>query len=49
VPPRVDYALTDFGRTLLEPLAALAAWAEQHRDAIQASRARHDAATIVAG
>jgi DNA-binding HxlR family transcriptional regulator len=49
VPPRVDYELTDFGRTLLEPLASLAAWAEQHRDAIQASRARHDAASVAAG
>jgi DNA-binding HxlR family transcriptional regulator len=44
VPPRVDYALTDLGRTLLEPVAAVAEWAARNRDAIQASRSRHDAA-----
>lgn len=45
VPPRVDYELTDLGRTLLEPVAAVAAWAEENREAVQAARDRHDAAT----
>ncbi|MFC4562212.1 winged helix-turn-helix transcriptional regulator [Nocardiopsis mangrovi] len=44
VPPRVDYALTDLGRTLLEPLTALNTWAGAHRDDIAAARRRHDTA-----
>lgn len=44
VPPRVDYALTDLGRTLLEPVAAIAAWATENREAVRAARSRHDAA-----
>ncbi len=37
-PPRVDYALTDLGRSFLEPLAALIRWAEAHHKAITLSR-----------
>lgn len=44
VPPRVDYELTALGRSLLEPVNALGAWARQNRSAIQAARARFDAA-----
>jgi len=43
VPPRVDYELTDLGRTLLVPLVALDQWAVAHRDDIRAARERHDA------
>lgn len=43
VPPRVDYELTDLGRTLQEPVTALALWAAENREAIQAARARFDA------
>ena len=42
IPPRVDYALTALGRTLLEPIMSLAAWAEQNREAIQDARNRYD-------
>lgn len=42
VPPRVDYELTSLGRTLLEPVRGLAAWAEGHRADIQAARDRFD-------
>jgi DNA-binding HxlR family transcriptional regulator len=42
VPPRVDYELTELGRTLLVPLGALAEWADAHRGDIQAARDRHD-------
>jgi DNA-binding HxlR family transcriptional regulator len=30
VPPRVDYALTPFGRSLVEALAPLCDWGERH-------------------
>jgi DNA-binding HxlR family transcriptional regulator len=43
VPPRVEYQLTTQGRTLLEPSVALAKWAEQNREKIQAARERFDA------
>jgi DNA-binding HxlR family transcriptional regulator len=43
IPPRVDYELTELGRTLLVPIAALAEWADRHRTAIQTSRERFDA------
>ena len=43
IPPRVDYELTALGRTLLEPVMALAQWAQRHRSAIQSSRQRYDA------
>ena len=33
-PPRVEYRLTDLGRTLIEPIAALTDWAEQHGEAV---------------
>jgi DNA-binding HxlR family transcriptional regulator len=42
VPPRVEYALTVLGRTLLEPVMALAMWAEEHRGDIEAARAGYD-------
>lgn len=42
IPPRVDYELTELGRTLLVPVLALAEWAEVHRTEIQAARDRFD-------
>ncbi|HEX2034990.1 MAG TPA: helix-turn-helix domain-containing protein [Chloroflexota bacterium] len=42
VPPRVEYALTGLGRTLLEPVMALGAWAEAHRQDIEAARRAFD-------
>lgn len=42
VPVRVEYELTTLGRTLIEPLAALAQWAEGHRGAILSARAAYD-------
>ncbi len=44
IPPRVDYALTPLGCTLIEPLVALAEWATAHRGAVEAARGRFDAA-----
>ncbi len=42
IPPRVDYELTDLGRTLLAPVLALTNWSEEHRQEIQRSRDRFD-------
>ena len=42
VPMRVEYELTVLGRTLIEPLAALAQWAESNRGAILSARATYD-------
>ena len=43
VPPRVDYALTELGRTLLVHLDGLGEWAIRSRPAITAARAAFDA------
>jgi len=42
VPPRVEYELTDVGRTLRDPLTALGRWSEQHRGYIASSRQAYD-------
>lgn len=41
-PPRVDYRLTRSGRTLLDPVMALAAWAEKNRPVVRDARAKFD-------
>jgi DNA-binding HxlR family transcriptional regulator len=38
VPPAVEYALTDLGRSLLGPLSAVADWAVEHQDQVARSR-----------
>jgi len=42
VPPRVEYELTDLGRTLQGPLAALGQWAEAHIAEVLDARERYD-------
>jgi DNA-binding HxlR family transcriptional regulator len=42
IPPRVDYELTRLGKTLLEPISALADWAAEYRTSIQEARERFD-------
>lgn len=42
LPPRVDYELTPVGRSLLEPVRGLGAWALAHIACIEASRAAFD-------
>src|SRR6266404_4289118 len=40
VPPKVEYALTSLGRTLIEPLNAICRWSEKHLPQLEANRAR---------
>ena len=47
-PPQVSYALSPLGRSLVEPLDALSAWAVVHREAVQAARDEFDARPDVA-
>ena len=43
IPPRVEYALTPMGRTLLDTIGQLVAWADTHLPEIEAARAAYDA------
>lgn len=43
VPVRVDYELTELGRTLLPVQRAIKAWAESHIEEVQAARAAYAA------
>jgi len=42
-PPKVEYELTELGRSLIDPLTTLSAWAQQNRLAIEAAQRRHQA------
>jgi HxlR-like helix-turn-helix len=42
VPPRVDYALTDLGSSLLGLVSALETWAEGHIGDVARARAAYD-------
>ncbi|SCY91062.1 helix-turn-helix domain-containing protein [Rhizobium sp. NFACC06-2] len=42
IPPRVDYALTELGRSLLSPVNALAEWASKNRTAVERARVAFD-------
>lgn len=44
VPPRVDYALTELGRTLIAPIGAVAEWAIGHRLEVADARQTFDTA-----
>lgn len=44
VPVRVEYALTEAGRTLLEPLRALQEWSIEHLSDVSASQEAYDRA-----
>ncbi|RAI42301.1 winged helix-turn-helix transcriptional regulator [Rhodoplanes roseus] len=44
IPPRVDYALTDLGRSLLAPIRHLGEWAVDNTPRIEEARRRFDAA-----
>jgi len=40
-PPSVEYRLTELGRSMLEPLAAIIAWAERSHGDIRLARERY--------
>ena len=48
VPPKVEYTLSDFGRTILIPVTALANWALTYRLDIQAARDAFDSRQLEA-
>lgn len=43
IPPRVDYELTDLGRSLQGPICGLATWATENVERIHAAQAQFDA------
>lgn len=43
VPPRVEYSLTDLGRSLIEPISIISDWAEVHVSRITAAQDAYDA------
>jgi DNA-binding HxlR family transcriptional regulator len=45
IPPRVDYALTPLGRSLLEPVQGLGDWARRNIARIEAARQAFDGAS----
>ncbi|MFD8975362.1 winged helix-turn-helix transcriptional regulator [Streptomyces sp. NPDC059593] len=47
-PPRVEYALTALGRSLIEPLGTACDWARAHAPAITEARASYERASPVA-
>src|SRR5690348_13410490 len=44
IPPRVDYELTELGRSLVGPISALEQWAMENAGSIHAAQAEYDAA-----
>lgn len=46
IPPRVDYELTDVGRSLATPVKALGEWAFEHLGRIAVARASYDERNI---
>jgi DNA-binding HxlR family transcriptional regulator len=43
VPPKVEYELTEVGRSLIKPLSARSEWVQRNQPAIEAARALHKA------
>ncbi|WP_245493641.1 winged helix-turn-helix transcriptional regulator [Rhizobium ruizarguesonis] len=43
IPPKVEYELTELGRSLIEPLRVLATWAVKHRPTMERARAEFEA------
>nr|BFE66600.1 helix-turn-helix domain-containing protein [Dactylosporangium thailandense] len=45
LPPRVEYAITDLGRTLFPAMDACRAWAVEHLPAVESARAAYASRT----
>ncbi len=45
-PPRVEYSLTELGRSLQGPIAELTAWAQRHGEALVTFQEQSDRATL---
>ena len=43
IPPRVDYELTELGKSLQKPICGLATWATENVESIHQAQARFDA------
>jgi DNA-binding HxlR family transcriptional regulator len=43
IPPRVDYELTELGRSLQGPICGLVSWAHANSDAVHEAQAHYDA------
>lgn len=43
VPPRVEYTLTELGRSLIDPIGTVRSWAERNGEKVLAQRAQYDA------
>jgi DNA-binding HxlR family transcriptional regulator len=41
IPPRVEYAITDLGRTLFPAMDACRVWATEHLNAVESARAAY--------
>ena len=46
IPPRVDYELTDLGRSVIQFTDGLRVWAEQHVGQIRVAREQYDAVSV---
>src|SRR5262249_14457539 len=46
IPPRVDYELTQLGRSLLVPVQALGSWALANREHMEEARRRYDGQSL---
>jgi DNA-binding HxlR family transcriptional regulator len=49
IPPKVEYELTELGRSLIDPLRMMADWAMRNRPVIEAARARFEVEKAQAG
>lgn len=46
IPPRVDYALTELGYTLIPAVLGLVGWVQDHQSEVEANRASADAVRL---
>ena len=46
IPPRVEYELTEMGKTLVPHIVRLSAWADEHMPAIKRSRKKYEKAAV---